>query len=299
MKNFLYLLAGSLLLFLPIFLKSEKKEGFLGIFKKDLLVTTMIKEHNIELPIQEKKQRENGVLYKTYIAQPNDTLWSISRRFGINLSTIISANNLTTNIVRAGMSLKIPNQKGIVYKVRKGQTLWEIARLFNISLNKIKEVNEISTSLIKEGDKVFLPGANLTKEIAFAKNFSKDFIKPIVGLITSSFGYRFHPILGGFHFHTGIDIKAPYGVAIKASSNGRVIFTGWKNGYGRCVIIKHNNTYKTLYAHLSRIFVKNGQSLTKGESVGAAGNSGLTTGSNLHFEVLKNNKPIDPRTLVY
>lgn len=286
------------MLFLPFLFKSGKNEAFLSVFKRELLVPVMIEEHNIDITKLEKKQRRNRVLYATYIVQSNDTLWSISRKFKITLSTIISANNLTTNIVKPGMSLKIPNQKGIVYKVKKGETLWNIAKAFNISLNKIKEVNEISTSIIRPGEKLFIPGVSLTKEIACFKNFSKNFIKPIVGRITSNFGYRFHPILGRYHLHTGIDIKAPYGSSIKAASGGRVVFAGWNGGYGMCVIIKHNNTYKTLYGHLSRIFVKEGQFVKKREFIGAAGNSGLTTGNNLHFEILKNNKPINPNALL-
>lgn len=298
MKNFLYLFLLGVILCLPFF-RPKKKEVSLSPFKKELLITTMIEEHNIDITKLERPQEKNRVLYTTYIASPNDTLWSISRKFGINLSTIISTNNLTTNVVKPGMSLKIPNQKGIVYKVKKGESLWKIAKVFNISLNKIKEVNEISTNIIREGEKIFLPGANLTKEIAARGNsFIKPFIKPIVGQITSNFGYRFHPILERYHFHTGIDIKAPYGSSIKAASSGRVIFTGWKTGYGKCVIIKHDNTYKTLYGHLSKIFVKEGQFVEKRECVGQAGASGLTTGSNLHFEILKNNKPINPKTLL-
>lgn len=299
MKNFLYVLLLGLFLFLPLLFKSGKREGFLSVFKKELLVATMIESHNIDIPKLEERQGKNSVLYTTYIVQPNDTLWSISRKFGLNLSTIISTNNLTTNIVKPGTSLKVPNQKGIVYKVKNGQTLWDIARTFNVSLDKIREVNEISTSIIRPGQKIFLPGANLTKEIALAQNFSDNFIKPIMGRIVSNFGYRFHPILERYHFHSGIDLKAPYGASIKAASSGRVIFAGWKSGYGRCVIIKHNNLYKTLYGHLSRIFVREGQFVEKRESIGAAGDSGLTTGPHLHFEVLKNNRPIDPRTLIY
>ncbi len=290
-----------MILFLPLLFKSTRKERFLGLEKKELLAATMIENHNVDIAKLEEKQGGNkaGVVYTTYIVQPNDTLWSVSRKFGLNLSTIISANNMTTNVVKPGASLKIPSQNGIVYKVLQGQTLWDIARKFDVSLNKIKEVNEISTNIIRPGEKIFLPGANLTKEIVLAQNFSDNFIKPIMGRITSNFGNRFHPILERYHFHSGIDVKAPYGATIKVAASGKIIFAGWKSGYGRCVIVKHNNTYKTLYGHLSRIFVQQGQFVEKKESVGAAGDSGFTTGTHLHFEVLKNNRPIDPRTLIY
>ncbi|MEW6482541.1 MAG: M23 family metallopeptidase [bacterium] len=299
MKNFLYISLIGFILFLPLLIKSGNKERFLGIEKKELLASLMIESHNVPIPKLEEKQSKNRVVYTTYITKTGDTLWSISRKFGLNLSTLISVNNLTTNVIKEGISLKIPSQKGIVHKVKSGQTLWDIARTFNVSLNKIREVNGISTSLIRPGEKIFLPGANLTQEIALAQNLSDNFVKPILGRITSGFGYRFHPILRRYCFHPGIDVAAPYGSSIKSAAPGKVIFAGWKSGYGRCVIIKHNNTYKTLYAHLSRIFVHQGQLVEKKESIGAAGDSGFTTGTHLHFEVLKNNRPIDPRTLIY
>ena len=96
------------------------------------------------------------------------------------------------------------------------------------------------------------------------------------------------------YFHKGIDIPMPEGSPVLASASGKVEFTGWKNGYGYCIIIKHNNGLKTLYAHLSKILVLKGQFVSQGTIIAYSGNTGFTTGPHLHFGVIKNGKYVDP-----
>lgn len=130
-----------------------------------------------------------------------------------------------------------------------------------------------------------------------------NFIKPVVGYITSPFGWRRHPIFGTNKFHTGVDLSGPNGIRIKASSAGKVIYTGWYGGYGKVVIIDHgemqSGSYKgqrfsTLYAHLSSINVNNGDTVGKGSVVGYEGTTGYSTGPHLHFEVRIEGKPNNP-----
>ncbi len=120
-------------------------------------------------------------------------------------------------------------------------------------------------------------------------------IKPVRGYITSKFGPRFHPIEKEEKFHTGIDIAAPYGSPVYATASGKVIRARRTNsGKGNFVMIKHINNIMTIYLHLSRITVKEGQFVKKGEIIGYVGSSGTATGPHLHYEVLYNGKPIDP-----
>ncbi len=127
---------------------------------------------------------------------------------------------------------------------------------------------------------------------------SKTFIKPISGAITSSFGYRIHPIFKSRIFHSGIDIGGPNGGAIRASNDGKVIYTGWYGGYGKVVILDHGvidgKPITTLYAHMSSISVSNGQFVKKGQTVGREGSTGYSTGPHCHFEVRVNGKPTNP-----
>ncbi|MDV3352597.1 peptidase M23 [Leptolyngbyaceae cyanobacterium CCMR0082] len=117
---------------------------------------------------------------------------------------------------------------------------------------------------------------------------------PTSGVITSRFGSRIHPVLGYRRFHAGVDFGAPYGTRITAADSGKVIFSGWYGGYGNSVIIDHGGGLTTLYAHASRLNVREGQAVVKGQSIAAIGSTGLSTGPHLHFEVRRNGNPVDP-----
>ncbi|NEP00965.1 MAG: peptidoglycan DD-metalloendopeptidase family protein [Symploca sp. SIO2E9] len=117
---------------------------------------------------------------------------------------------------------------------------------------------------------------------------------PSNGEITSNFGWRTHPLLGKSRFHNGIDFGASYGSTIRAADGGRVIFAGWYGGYGYAVVINHGGGLATLYAHSSKLYVKEGQTVQRGDAIAAVGSTGLSTGPHLHFEVRKNGEPVDP-----
>lgn len=117
---------------------------------------------------------------------------------------------------------------------------------------------------------------------------------PSCTYLTSRFGLRVHPITGVTKSHTGIDIGAESGATIVAADGGTVVLAGVNSGYGNCVMIDHGNGYKTLYAHMSSIAVSNGQSVSKGDTVGYVGSTGLSTGPHCHYEVWKDGSRIDP-----
>jgi murein DD-endopeptidase MepM/ murein hydrolase activator NlpD len=117
---------------------------------------------------------------------------------------------------------------------------------------------------------------------------------PADGPVTSSFGWRQHPIYGGWRMHTGIDLGAGYGQPIRASDGGTVIYSGWCGGYGNLVMIDHGKGITTLYGHCSSISVSNGQSVSKGQVIARVGSTGNSTGPHLHFEVRQNGVPINP-----
>jgi murein DD-endopeptidase MepM/ murein hydrolase activator NlpD len=117
---------------------------------------------------------------------------------------------------------------------------------------------------------------------------------PVYGRITSHMGWRKNPFGGGYEFHSGIDIYAPQGSKVLATADGVVVFAGWYGDYGKTVIIRHPSGYLTLYAHLSKIDVREGQRVKAGDVVGRVGSTGRSTGSHLHYEVIRDNKPTDP-----
>ena len=118
---------------------------------------------------------------------------------------------------------------------------------------------------------------------------------PGVTRITSPFGYRIHPILKVKKLHTGIDIGAPSGTSIVAANSGKVIKAGWNNSYGYMVMIDHGGGIVTLYAHNSKLLVKNGDVVARGQKVAISGSTGQSTGPHLHFEVRVNGEYKDPK----
>lgn len=112
--------------------------------------------------------------------------------------------------------------------------------------------------------------------------------------VTSGFSMRFHPILKQWRAHLGVDYGAPTGTPVRTVGDGVVDFAGWQNGFGNVVTVRHNERDTTLYAHLSRIDVRRGQSVSQGQRVGAVGATGWATGPHLHFEFHQNGRQANP-----
>ena len=118
----------------------------------------------------------------------------------------------------------------------------------------------------------------------------------LAGELTDEFGGRRDPFgSGGSEFHEGQDIAAPTGTSVVAAGDGTINFAGTQNGYGQIVIIDHGDGLATRYAHLSKIEVTIGQRLTRGQAIGQVGSTGRSTGPHLHYEVLINEHPVNPR----
>ena len=117
--------------------------------------------------------------------------------------------------------------------------------------------------------------------------------------VTSPFTHRrFHPVLKRWKAHLGTDFGARRGTPILSVANGKVIFSGWKGGYGKVVKIRHADNYVTLYAHQSRLKAKVGQIVSKGQVIGYVGSTGRSTGPHLHFGLYKNGRAINPMRMV-
>jgi murein DD-endopeptidase MepM/ murein hydrolase activator NlpD len=133
------------------------------------------------------------------------------------------------------------------------------------------------------------------------KSIRKTLMKtPINGArLSSSFGKRKHPILGFTKMHTGTDFAAPKGTPIMASGHGIVVKSSWCGGGGNCVKIKHNSSYQTVYAHLSKFGrgIKKGVRVKQGQIIGYVGSTGLSTGPHLHYEVIENGRKINSQKL--
>lgn len=117
---------------------------------------------------------------------------------------------------------------------------------------------------------------------------------PLAGRLSSSYGLRVHPILGGLRWHGGVDLAAPAGTPVRATSDGVVERAAWSGGYGLMVELDHGQGTESLYGHMERITVAAGQSVKKGDLLGYVGSTGLSTGPHLHYEIRRGGHTVDP-----
>jgi murein DD-endopeptidase MepM/ murein hydrolase activator NlpD len=140
------------------------------------------------------------------------------------------------------------------------------------------------------------------------RNINRPSIKPVNGTIRSVWEYRIDPIYKTKKFHYGVDFSAEVGTPVYATADGVVewivkppvdsidsINSDWPYyGYGKVIVINHGNGYETLYGHLSKFWIRKGSKVKKGDKIGEVGNTGFSTGSHLHYEVIKNGKKVNP-----
>jgi murein DD-endopeptidase MepM/ murein hydrolase activator NlpD len=164
------------------------------------------------------------------------------------------------------------------------RTVPVVARLPQVSRGVVPSVPAIPTVRPAGANSQFKPLAFANR--AAANEFNAAFIYPLSNPapITSSYGWRTHPITGTRRFHAGVDIGAPMGAPVVATGSGTIVSAGWNGGYGKAIVIQHNGVQQTLYGHLSEIFVQPGQQIEQGTVIGRVGSTGNSTGPHLHFE---------------
>ncbi len=162
------------------------------------------------------------------------------------------------------------------------------------------EVKDVPKNNANSGGPFLIPPKDNNRDLLFRSDKYLDAIaslplgRPVPGLITSRFGHRTDPVNGRKGFHTGVDMRAKRGQEIKATGDG-VVTKAFVNGsYGRFVEIRHGNGYSTKFAHMTKILVKRGDRVKRGQPIGTVGSSGRSTGPHLHYEVCFANKPINP-----
>jgi murein DD-endopeptidase MepM/ murein hydrolase activator NlpD len=131
-----------------------------------------------------------------------------------------------------------------------------------------------------------------------AQNGGADWIAPVEGRLSSSFGMRSDPLTQSSSLHRGIDIAAPAGTPIRAAQSGTVIFSGYLRGYGNTIVLEHANGYRTLYGHASKNHVSVGATVSANQIIGEVGSTGRSTGTHLHFELQKRGEKIDPQAIL-
>ena len=194
--------------------------------------------------------------------------------------------NMITTMDKQNKSIQkaINSNESIIEKYKKDRLAYEKAE---------RELAKQSESL---GSMISKSTSNSTVKVTDAFNL------PLNGRFSSPFGWRVHPIFKSKTFHSGLDIAAPMGTSIKASNEGKVIYSGWYGGYGKVVIIDHGklngHSITTLYAHMSAQKAHVGEQVKKGQTIGLVGSTGYSTGPHCHFEVRVDGKPVNPLSYV-
>lgn len=228
-----------------------------------------------------------------YQVRAGDTLSAVASRFGVPVAWIMASNGLTSTTIYPGQQLVIP-KGGVLHTVKAGETLDAIARTYGVSVESLRQANGLWGEP-KPGMQLFVPEP---KTVPLLSSLEGRFQWPVRGPISSGFGPRVHPIYNVPSFHTGIDIAVAEGTPVRAAAPGRVTVAGWEGGFGLLVVIDHENSYETFYGHLSKVMVSVGQYVQAGDVIALSGNTGLSTGPHLHFEVRYLGSPVDPRPLL-
>ncbi len=234
----------------------------------------------------------------------------------LNKKEVVVRNTITTNLYTAAI------QAGIEPNI-----IIEFARIFGFEVDFQRDIRKsdwfeiyyerfldkdgvvkdtgkiIYASMYVNNAEINLYNFKYKNESGFYDLNGKSIIKalmktPVNGArLSSSFGNRKHPILGFNKQHNGTDFAAPKGTPVMASGNGKVIRARWCGGGGNCIKIRHNSSYSTVYAHLSKFATKEGRRVTQGQIIGYVGSTGMSTGPHLHYEVHFNGRPINSQKL--
>lgn len=232
-----------------------------------------------------------------YTVQPGDVLSFIASDFGVSTESIIWANNLTNiDDLSLGQILRIPPVSGVIHKVKKGDTVSSIAAKYSAESSRITSFNGLEDgSILIAGKDMVIPNGVPPKHtppptIAKSKSVSKG-SKPFAYLVNLGDYFKI-PATGSnwgvIHGRNGVDVANSCGTPVQASADGVVeiaFSSGWNGGFGNYIKIVHPNGTETLYAHLSKLLITKGATVTKGQGIGLMGTTGRSTGCHLHFEV--------------
>lgn len=277
-------------------------KGALADFTPPSAVVTSLdlSEYGVQTQVSEKPRDQ----IITYDIQKGDTLSTVAQKFGVSVDTIKWQNNIKRDSLSIGQQLKIPPVTGIVHKVAEGETIYSIAKKFQTEPQKIvnfpfNDFSDLDTFALNVGQTLVVPDGVqpqaapvLRPSYSFGQpsaGGSGQFSWPANGAITQ------YPIW----YHMAFDIANPSQPPVTAAGDGVVLSAEYLNyGYGRHTIIDHGGGLATLYAHLTEIYVKAGDKVSRGQVIGKMGSTGRSTGTHLHFEVRKNGTPVNPASFL-
>lgn len=236
-----------------------------------------------------------------YTVQPGDLISFIASDYGVTINSILWANNLKdADSISPGQILRIPPVSGTIHKVQRGDTLATIAKKYQAEQERIIAFNDLNNDEdIREGDEIVVPDGRIIAAPVIVAKGTTPFATRSNSKTASLFShlpnlgeYFFNPTngfnWGKIHGRNGVDIANSCGTSIYASADGVATIvdaSGWNGGFGKYIKLVHPNGTETLYAHLSKANIGQGQSISRGQIIGLMGTTGRSTGCHLHFEV--------------
>ncbi|MCB1557767.1 MAG: peptidoglycan DD-metalloendopeptidase family protein [Alphaproteobacteria bacterium] len=242
---------------------------------------------------------------RTYTVQTGDTLYRVSRIFDTTTTQLASLNRLRSPYtISSGQQLRLPGRRP-EQNVAERKSISQAKSSSGVSVARVEPVQseKLSSSPSKGGTKygggvetnVPKPSPKVLASTRPPARSGSGFLQPVSGKIVSSYG----PKKDGLH-NDGINIKAPKGTAVRAAENGSVVYSGSEiEGYGNLILVRHSGGYVTAYAHLDKMLVKKGDVLKRGQSLGTVGTTGYVDSPQLHFEIRKGKKALNPSMMIY
>ncbi len=264
-------------------------------------IRTLKAETSVFLPSPSEAERTElwEIPMRPYRVSETDRISSLSQRYGITISSILSLNKIESiRHVKAGDIVQLPEVDGILYTVEKGDSFTSLLEKFGLDRETFLKFNPfipiVSESLtLRPGQEVFLPDVSLEEE-ELRNRTGQLYIFPLKGRIERPYGEYRDPLTQIESNHNGIDIKGELGDPVQAAFGGTVISAGFNNSYGNFVVLDHRNGYKSLYAHLSEISVSRNDKVLQGVVIGLVGKTGYAPSAHLHFSLFKGKKSVDP-----
>lgn len=243
-------------------------------------------------PVSKAQPKLSGGTIKV---RKGDTIYALSRRHDVTVREIIRANHLKPPyLLYPGQRLKSPGTGHHV--VRKGETIYSLSRKYRVDMTSFARLNRLKSPFILSiGQKLKVPGGIVprTRRAALPPpppRSGKGFMWPVKGPLLSSYG----PKAKGYH-NDGINIAAKTGSYVRAAESGVVVHAGRKiKGFGQLILLRHSNGWITAYAHNSVILIKKGQSVKRGQAIARVGSSGGVSRPQLHFEMRKGARAVNP-----
>lgn len=238
------------------------------------------------------KELDHGILAGSYYVKDKieNNFYADARNAGVPASVVDSVIKQMSGKINFRRSLKIGDSFEIVYNSKDGlQYARIITKKMNVAVYKFYQNNALGY--------FFENGDGARGKILVSKG--SKFAPPLAGKLrlASAYGVRIHPITKRRRKHKGADFAAPYGTPVFAVNHGKVLRSAPFSSYGNCIDIQHEEGYSSRYAHLSRLAVKAGMFVKKGQLIGYVGSTGASTGNHLHLELLKNNVNLNPLSI--